>query len=977
MNRIAAGIAAIGLGLAMSTVALADVPYSATATVEFNWATDGLALGWTSSAANTLAAISNDTYFSTLPGNNSTTYYNADFAKNGDAAGWCGPGTESFQAQYACKISTVTPVADVGPGAKATGTLTITDTTMVGTLTVINTNDEGLGPQTDPVATAATGYNVRSADGSPFKNVWYGFSNTTTLAVNLTGTFTATSWAITGGTVAFFDSQFQCRVADFSGVLCNPSTVGGGFQANGQGLSWGMSQGDGPATGVTQIKVFDPAGANQIATLAGVLASLSIDGAGNITTAQGETRVGTGSSGGGCPTSIRYSDAGDTISCGTLQVRKLNVTGTVAGGGVASPDTFPDFPDQTDVPVNSVRTSSAVTVLGATGPWPISVTGGEYAIGGCTPPWLTDPSQVSNGSAVCVRQTSAALPATTTDTVLTIGGATSTFSVTTLPADTTPEAFSFTAQTGVPLSTPVTSNTVTISGINAAAPISITGGEYRIGAGAFTSTAGTVVSGDQVTVRQTSSGLGSTTTTATLNVGGVTAGFDVTTVVADTSPDPINFGSVLDAPLSSVQTSNTVTITGINVATPISITGGEYRIGAGAFTSTAGTVLANDQVTVRQTSSASPETTTNAALQVGDQAAAFSVTTGDTTPLPFTFTDVTNQPLNTLTPSNSVTIFGITLPSPISIVGGEYSINTGVFTSTAGTVTSGQQVVVRQTSSGTPATTTNTVLTVGGVSDTFAVTTVPVNQTPDQFTFVDQTGVALNTAIISNSVTVTGINAAAPISIVGGQYSIGAGAFTAAAGTVVAGDTVRVQVTSANAASTATTATLSIGPGGGGVVSDTFSVTTSATPPDTQPTQFFFEDVPNADLGEVVESNEVTVTGIDSPARVRVTGPAGTNFQYRIEGGAWTSADGQITSGQTLQVRHTAASVPGRAVTTTVTIGIPPAGPPGTPNTTSFATAFSSLTTPPGDGGSSSMDLFAIGLLGGLAFLRRRSLKAR
>jgi hypothetical protein len=328
---LAAAVAALGL----STQAFG---YSAVANVEFNWATDGLAVGWTSSAPNTLSALSNDTYFSELTGFNSTTYYNPDFAKAGDASGWCGPGTEQFQAQYACRIAAGgNPVADVGPGAKATGQLTATETTLTGTLTVINTNDEGKGPQAlglvngvaNQPLTAATGYNVRSADGSPFTNVWYGFSDATQLTVNLTGSFSSTSWQINGGTVGFFDPNFQCAIADFSGVLCAPSGTGGAFRINGQGLSWGMDQGGGAGTGVTDIRVFDPAGANQIATLAGVLASLSIDAAGNITTNQGETRVGSGSASGGCLTSIRYNETGDSISCGTLQIRKLAISGVV------------------------------------------------------------------------------------------------------------------------------------------------------------------------------------------------------------------------------------------------------------------------------------------------------------------------------------------------------------------------------------------------------------------------------------------------------------------------------------------------------------------------------------------------------------------------------------------------------------------------------------------------------------------------
>jgi hypothetical protein len=832
MNRIAAGIGAIGLGLVTSTGALA---YDATATVEFEWATDGVAIGWTSSAANTLTALSNDTYFSSLTGFNSTTYYNPDFAKAGDPSGWCGAGTEQFQSQYACRISpAATPIADFGPGAKATGTLTVTDTTLTGTLTVINTNDEGQGPQRTGAAspgtvstTAATGYNVRSADGSPFTNVWYGFSDATELTVNLTGTFTETSWEITGGTVSFFDANFQCAVADFSGVLCNPSTVGGGFQANGQALSWGISQGTGAGTPVTEINVFDPTGATQIATLAGVLASLSVDVDGNITTNQGETRVGTGSGSGGCSTSLRYNDAADSITCGTLQIRKLSVTGTVAGAGGETPDAF-DFTDETNAALSTVFTSNAVTITGLTVPAAISVTGGEYSIG-CTATFTAEPGTIENNDTVCVRQTSSATPGETTDTVLSVGGGTGTFSVTTIPADTDPDEYGFLPVTDAPLNTLVESDDATILGINVATPISIVDGEYRINGGAWTSTAGTVVEGDVVRVRLTSSPLGSTGTFATVTVGTGTfapVNFNVFTQAADTSPEPLNFGAQIDVALSTLVTSNTQTVTGINVATPIAITDGEYSVNGGPFTSVAGTVVEGDTVTLRQTSSATSDTTTNAFLTVGDQGATFAVTTGDTTPQQFTFTDATNAALGTVTESNSVTIFGITLPAPISIVGGEYSINTGIFTSAPGTVTVGQQVVVRQTSSGTPATTTDTVLTVGGVADTFSVTTVPADTTPDAFAFTDQTGVALNSAITSNEITVAGINAAAPISVTDGQYSINGGAFTAAAGTVLAGNTVRVRVTSSATVSTAVNATLTIGG-----VSDTFTATTTATPP--------------------------------------------------------------------------------------------------------------------------------------------------
>ena len=103
-----------------------------------------------------------------------------------------------------------------------------------------------------------------------------------------------------------------------------------------------------------------------------------------------------------------------------------------------------------------------------------------------------------------------------------------TFSLT-RPTDTTPNPFTFTDQTGVALSTVVTSNTITVSGINAAASISITGGTYSVNGGGYTSSAGTVNNGNTVSVRVTSSGSYLTTVNATLTIGGVSDTFSVTT----------------------------------------------------------------------------------------------------------------------------------------------------------------------------------------------------------------------------------------------------------------------------------------------------------------------------------------------------------------------------------------------------------------------------------------------------------------
>ena len=96
--------------------------------------------------------------------------------------------------------------------------------------------------------------------------------------------------------------------------------------------------------------------------------------------------------------------------------------------------------------------------------------------------------------------------------------------------DLEPDAFSFTDQTDVAVSTQITSNTITVAGITSAAAISVTGGEYAINGGSYTSDVGTVENGNTVTVRHTSSGSFSTATNTVLTIGGVSDTFTSTTV---------------------------------------------------------------------------------------------------------------------------------------------------------------------------------------------------------------------------------------------------------------------------------------------------------------------------------------------------------------------------------------------------------------------------------------------------------------
>ena len=100
------------------------------------------------------------------------------------------------------------------------------------------------------------------------------------------------------------------------------------------------------------------------------------------------------------------------------------------------------------------------------------------------------------------------------------------------PGDTTPVAFSFIDQTGVALNTLTESAAITVGGITADSEISVIGGEYSIDGAAYTSAPDTVINGQLVTVRHTSSSANNTAVDTTLTIGGVSDIFTTITIVA-------------------------------------------------------------------------------------------------------------------------------------------------------------------------------------------------------------------------------------------------------------------------------------------------------------------------------------------------------------------------------------------------------------------------------------------------------------
>jgi SPRY domain len=138
--------------------------------------------------------------------------------------------------------------------------------------------------------------------------------------------------------------------------------------------------------------------------------------------------------------------------------------------------------------------------------------------------------------------------------------------------------------------------------------------------------------------------------TAQSNTTGLIGG-----AVSDTTPDPFSFTDVAGAALSTLYTSNTLIITGINAPSPISISGGTYILNNGAPTSASGTVVANDKVTVQVTSAAGNSASANATLTIGGVSDTFTVTTAALgAPINTALPNVTGSPVQgqTLTVTN-------------------------------------------------------------------------------------------------------------------------------------------------------------------------------------------------------------------------------------------------------------------------------------------------------------------------------------
>ena len=103
--------------------------------------------------------------------------------------------------------------------------------------------------------------------------------------------------------------------------------------------------------------------------------------------------------------------------------------------------------------------------------------------------------------------------------------------------------------------------------------------------------------------------------------------YTITRSSLDTEPAQFTFTDVSNVSTSTTQTSNQITISGIDTTVDVYVTNGTYSKNSGSYTSSAGTAVNGDTFRVRHTSSAQNSQPTNTTLAVGDTSDIFTSTT--------------------------------------------------------------------------------------------------------------------------------------------------------------------------------------------------------------------------------------------------------------------------------------------------------------------------------------------------------------
>ena len=191
--------------------------------------------------------------------------------------------------------------------------------------------------------------------------------------------------------------------------------------------------------------------------------------------------------------------------------------------------------------------------------------------------------------------------------------------------------FSFIERTRIPTHVLVTSESVTVGGVGSGVAIRVSGAQspqFSIDGGTFTNSALSISDGQRLVVRHLSSSNANVRSVTTVAVGSYQTAFTSVTDAGDRTPNAFRIPSIGNvAPGASVDSAS-ITPTGFDTATRISVSSGAmYRIGSGGFTDAVGRLLPGQAVTIRHVANSKRLGYTKSFLNLGGVTASFTTRT--------------------------------------------------------------------------------------------------------------------------------------------------------------------------------------------------------------------------------------------------------------------------------------------------------------------------------------------------------------
>lgn len=207
-------------------------------------------------------------------------------------------------------------------------------------------------------------------------------------------------------------------------------------------------------------------------------------------------------------------------------------------------------------------------------------------------------------------------------------------------------------------------------------------------------------------------------------------------LAADTTPEPFTFVDQVDVFAGMPVVSAPVIISGIDTATNVTVSGGEYSVGCtGTWTSGNGMIANGQAVCVRHSASLASLATTYTTLTVGGVFDTFSSTTEslvivppDGDPDPFNIAGMDGVMPGVTVTSAPITLVGFDIALPIGAENGDLDIGCDGTIDISHTndplyVLAGTSVCVRHVAAAYCGATVTTILHVGSVSSPFTTTT--------------------------------------------------------------------------------------------------------------------------------------------------------------------------------------------------------------------------------------------------------------